>query len=122
MHGALYMNIFANVQMYVQLVYKDSFAYAVYTHPSSKHLESLILCFLVFSAAAPSDRLAAVRIEGIKGEVNVMSKAAGFHLSQLRTSTSTGWVWRRSGVRQLPDSTLTPRWARWKNSTNMLHR
>ena len=33
-----------------------------------------------------------------------MSKAACFHLSQLRTSTSTGQVWVKSGVRQLPDS------------------
>ena len=58
-----------------------------YTHPNSKHFGSLIVCFLVSSAAAPSDRLAAVRIEGIKGEVTVMSEAAGFPLSQLRTST-----------------------------------
>ena len=65
------------------------FGYAVSTHPSSKHLGSLIFYFLVSasSAAAPSDRLAAVRIEGIKGEVTVMSKAACFPLSQLRTST-----------------------------------
>eukprot|EP00731_Ephydatia_muelleri_P018972 Em0011g1012a len=37
-----------------------------------------------------------------------MSKAACFPLSQLRTSTSAGRVWFRSGVRPLPDSTLTP--------------
>ena len=36
--------------------------------------------------------------------------------------TSAGQVWHRSGVRQLPDTTLTPRWARWQNSTNTLHR
>ena len=55
----------------------------VYTHPSSKHLGALILHFLVSasSAAAPSDRLAAVRIEEIKGEVTVMSTAACFLLS-----------------------------------------
>ena len=40
-----------------------------------------------------------------------MSKEACFPLSQLRTSTSTGQVWLKSGVRSLPDSTLTPRWA-----------
>ena len=34
-----------------------------------------------------------------------MSKAACFPLSQLRTSTSAGQVWLRSGVRLLPDST-----------------
>ncbi|KAL5489088.1 hypothetical protein EMCRGX_G018139 [Ephydatia muelleri] len=60
------------------------------------------------SAAAPSDRLVAVRIKRIKGEVTMMAKAACFPLSQLRTSTSTGQVWLKSGVRPLPDSTLTP--------------
>ena len=35
---------------------------------------------------------------------------------------SAGQVWLRSGVRPLPDSTLTPRWAWWQNSTNTLHR
>ena len=38
-------------------------------------------------------KLAAVRMEGMKGEVTVMSRAACFPLSQLRTSTSAGWVW-----------------------------
>ena len=59
---------------------------ALYIHI---HVGSLIVCFLVSAsfAAAPSDRLAAVRIEGIKGEVTLMSKAACFLLSQLRTST-----------------------------------
>ena len=58
-------------------------------HPAKlQQLRSLILCFLVSasSAAAPSDRLAAVRIEGIKGEVSAMSKTACFPLSQLRTN------------------------------------
>ncbi|KAL5515803.1 hypothetical protein EMCRGX_G001023 [Ephydatia muelleri] len=82
----------------------------------------LKLAIRASSAAAPSDRLAAVRTEGIKGEVTVMSKAACFPLSQLRTSTSAGQVWLRSGARPLPDSTLTPRWTRWQNSTNTLHR
>ena len=55
----------------------------------SAYKDSVILCFLVSasSAGAPSDRLAAVKIEGIKGEVTVMSKVACFPLSQLRTST-----------------------------------
>ncbi|KAL5467199.1 hypothetical protein EMCRGX_G031398 [Ephydatia muelleri] len=37
--------------------------------------------------STPTDRLAAVKIEGIKGEVTMMSKAACFPLSQLRAST-----------------------------------
>ena len=40
-----------------------------------------------------------------------MSKAACFPLS-LRASTSAGRVWVSSGVRPLPDSTLTPRWGK----------
>ena len=89
-------------------------------HPAQlQALRVIDLCFLVsaFSAAVPSDRLAAVRIEGMKGEVTVMSKAACFSLSQLTISTSAGRLWLRSGVRSLPDSTLTPR---WKNSTYTL--
>ena len=56
-HCALYTCIHINLQMY-----------------SSKHLGSLILCFQVSasSAAAPSDRLAAVSFEKIKGEVTVI--------------------------------------------------
>ena len=62
--------------------------------------------------AAPSDRLAAVRIEGIKRSGHLDVKGSMFPLFQLRTSTSAGgWVWLRSGVRPLPNSTLTPRWA-----------
>ena len=34
----------------------------------------------------------------------MMSKAACFPLSQLRTSTSAGRVWLRSGVKPMPDS------------------
>ena len=96
----------------------------IHTQPSSEHLGSFALCFLASasSAAAPSDKLAVVRMEGIKGEVTVMSRAACFPLSQLRTSTSAGRVWLRSGVRPLPDSTLTPRWARRKNSTRTIRR
>ena len=45
-----------------------------------------------------------------------------FPLSQLRTSTSAGRVRLKSGVMPLPDSTLTPRWARWQNSTITLRR
>ena len=51
-----------------------------------------------------------------------MSRAACFPLSQLRTSTSAGRVRLKSGVMPLPDSTLTPRWARWQNSTITLRR
>ena len=87
MHGAL--NIHIHLQMY-KCTYKDSLGMLRTPSPGQlQTLGSLILCFLVSAsfAAAPSDRLAAVRIEGIKGEVTVMSKAACFPLSQLRTST-----------------------------------
>eukprot|EP00731_Ephydatia_muelleri_P033476 Em0030g33a len=59
----------------------------------SEHFGSFALCFLTSasSAAAPSDKLAAVRIEGIKGEVTVMSRAACFPLSQV-----VAWLPRRS--------------------------
>ena len=99
-----------------------STARGIHTQSSSEHLGSFALYFLASasSTAAPSDKLAAVRMEGIKGEVTVMSRAACFPLSQLRTCTSAGQVWLRSGVRPLPDSTLTPRWARWLNSTSTL--
>ena len=57
--------------------------------------------------AAPSDRLAAVRIEGIKGSGHRDVKGSMFPLFQLRTSTTAGgWVWLWSGVRPLPNSTL----------------
>ncbi|KAL5509139.1 hypothetical protein EMCRGX_G004449 [Ephydatia muelleri] len=48
---------------------------------------SFTLCFLASasSAATPSDMLAAVRMEWVNKEVTVMSKAACFTLSQLRT-------------------------------------
>ena len=54
--------------------------YHKHTQPSSEHLGSFALCFLASASttAAPSDKLAAVRIEGIKGEVTVMSRAACF--------------------------------------------
>ena len=63
-----------------------------------------MLSGLSLLCCSPSDRLTAVRIEGMKGEVTVMSKAACFHLSQLRTSTSSGqvWLWLRSRVRPYP--------------------
>ena len=51
-----------------------------------------------------------------------MSRAAYFSLSQLRTSTSAGRVRLKPGVMPLPDSTLTPRWAQWQNSTITLCR
>ena len=77
-----------------------STARGIHTQSISEHLGSFALCFLASasSAAAPSGKLAAVRMEGIKGEVTVMSRAACFPLSQLRTSTSAGRVWLRSGV------------------------
>ena len=58
-----------------------STARGIHTHPSSEHLGLFALCFLASasSAAAPSNKLA-VRMEGIKGEVTVMSKAACFPL------------------------------------------
>ena len=86
MHGALYIHI--HLQMY-KCTYKDSLGMLYTPQPNSKHFGSLIVCFLVSAsfATAPSDRFAAVRIEGIKGEVTMMSKAACFLLSQLRTST-----------------------------------
>ena len=62
-------------------------------HPFQLQPLTVIDCMLSgpsLLCSAPSDRLAAVRIEGIKGEVTVMSKAACFPLSQLRTSTSAG--------------------------------
>ena len=64
-----------------------STARGIHTHPSSEHLGSFALCFLASasSAAAPSDKLAAVRMEGIKGEVTVMSRAACFLLSRLNS-------------------------------------
>ena len=61
-------------------------------------------------------------LDRIKGEVTVMSMEAFSPLSQLKTSTSAGWVRLKYGVMSLPDSTLTPRWARWQNPTITLCR
>ena len=85
--SALYIHI--HLQMY-KYTYKDSLGSCIHPAQLQTLIKSLILCFLVSasSAAAPSDRLAAVKIERIKGEVTVMSKAACFPLSQLRASTS----------------------------------
>ena len=85
MHGALCIHI--HLQMY-KCTDKDSL-YTPIPAPPLRVIDFMLsgpslLC------SAPSDRLAAVRIEGIKGEVTVMSKAACFPLSQLRTSTSAG--------------------------------
>ena len=83
----------------------------VWPIPSSKHLES---CFLVSasSAAAPSDRLLLLGLKGLR-ERSLWCQRQHVSLSPLRTSTSAGRVWLRSGVRPLPDSTHTPRWAWW---------
>ena len=88
MHGALYIHI--HLQMY-KCTHKDSLG-MLYT--PSQAPNTLGNCFLVSasSAADSSDRLAAVWIEGIKGEVTVMSKAACFPLSQLRAITSADQV------------------------------
>ena len=105
--------------------YKDTVVWVCCIHPAKLRtlwVIDFMLSGLSLLCCSPFRRLAAVRIEGIKGEVTVMSKAACFLLSQLRTSTSTGQVRLRSVVRPLPDSTLTPRWTRWQNSKNTLHR
>ena len=85
-----------------------------FRHPSQpqtlKVFEFMLFC-LSLLCCSPFRQAAAVRIEGVKGEVTVMSKAACFHLSQLRTNTSAGQVWVRSGVTLLPNSTLSLRWA-----------
>ena len=67
--------------LYVVLYGMKIFGYTVYTQlePSSKHW--VIDCMLsglslLYCSPFTSDRLAAVRIEGIKGEVTVMSNAA----------------------------------------------
>ena len=77
---------FANIQMYIQCV---NIVWVCYIQPSQLQTLRVIdfmLSGLSLLCCSPSDRLAAVRIEGIKGEVTVMSKAACFYLSELRTS------------------------------------
>ena len=49
-----------------------------------------------------------------------MSMAASFPLSQLRTSTSAGQVWLRSGVRLQPDSIVSKMAELNKNVTRMI--
>ena len=58
----------------------DSTARGMHTHPSSAHLESLALCFLVSATRAEDPDLtpASVKVVGISGEVIVRSKVAGF--------------------------------------------
>ena len=60
--------------------------------PSSKHFGSLIVCFLVSAsfAAAPSDRLAAVRIEVIKGEIHPLARYGLGHRCPTLTSLQGG--------------------------------
>ncbi|KAL5469178.1 hypothetical protein EMCRGX_G030392 [Ephydatia muelleri] len=82
------------VQGQGQMVEQCADVTVVETGTSPSHLAS--------SAAALKGLL--VRIEGIKGEVTVMSKAACFPLSQLRKSASAGWVWLKSAARLYPYS------------------
>ena len=82
----------------VQTVYKDSLGMQHTPIPAYAFWSQLPLL-----QPLQTCRIAAVKIEGIKGEVTVMSKAACFHFSQLRTSTSAGLLWLRSGITLLPD-------------------
>ena len=99
---------------FANLTYKDSVGMLYTPSPTPSTYKVIdfmlsglsLLCFSPFRQACYT-----VRIEEIKGEVTMMSKSACFPLSQLRTSTSAGQVWLRSGVRLLPDSTLSLRWA-----------
>ena len=63
---------------------KVSTASGMHTHPSSGHLVSLVECFLHSAAwaAAPEEVLASHKVAGVRGEVTVISKAAGLPLSQ----------------------------------------
>ena len=77
---SVYTYTFANVQMY-KCTYKV--VWVCYIHPSQ--LQTLRVIDFMFSDLRPlllQPRRAAVRMEGIKGEVTVMSKAACFPLSQ----------------------------------------
>ena len=49
-----------------------------HTQSSSAHFGSLAVCFLLSAAAAPTLILAPAKIAGVRGDVTVMSKAAGF--------------------------------------------
>ena len=100
---SVYTCTFANVQMYIHCI---KIVWVCCRYPSQ--LQTLQVIEFMLSGLS---LLCCIRIEGIKGEDTVISKAACFHLSQLRTSTSAGRVWLRSGVRPLPNSTLTLRWA-----------
>ena len=84
-HGALYICKCTNVQIvWVCCIHLSQL--------QTLRVIDFMLSGLSLLCCSPSDRLVAVRIEGIKGEVTVMSKAACFLLSQLKTSTSTGQV------------------------------
>ena len=86
MHGALYIHI--HLQMYKSTYIKIVWVCCMHpTQLQTLRVIDFMLSGLSLLCCSPSDRLAAVRIEGIKGEVTMMSKAACFPLSQLRTST-----------------------------------
>eukprot|EP00731_Ephydatia_muelleri_P011403 Em0006g297a len=61
-------------------------------HPSSKHLGSLATCLRdsAATAAAPAVEQDSSRMEGLSGDVTVISKAAGKPFSHLVTRTSAG--------------------------------
>ena len=92
----------------------------MHTQPNSTHLASLLLCFLISEAwaATPEDTPASERISEFSGEVTQKSKAAGLPSDQFWTRTSAGLLWSWSGVKLLPTSSLTGRWARRQESAN----
>ena len=94
-------------------------ARGTHTQPSPWHLGSLAVCLCcsLAAAAAPAVIPASFSTAGVSGEATVTSYAAGLPLSKSATKTSAGRVCLRSGVNQLPTSTLTPRRALWQKST-----
>ena len=63
---------------------KVSTARGMQAQPSSWHLASFAVCFLHSAAyaAAPAVELASLKVAGVRGDVTVMSRAAGDPLSQ----------------------------------------
>ena len=74
-----------------QLPYVST-AIGIHIHLNSRHFGSLAACFLVSAdrAATPANLLDSFRETGVRGEVTVMSRAAGWPLSQPSTRTSAG--------------------------------
>ena len=101
-----------------QLPYVST-ARGTHTQPSSWHLGSLVMCLRcsLAAAAAPTVIPASFSTAEVSGEATVTSHAVP--LSQSATKTSAGRVCLRSGVNQLPTSTLTPTRALWQRSTIM---